>query len=69
MESERGDADFCPGKCGDNGGLETEFLAVKHKSRILRHSSNPVCGFYGCESAATDRSASSWGSDASCGTS
>ena len=22
-----------------------EFLALKHKSRILRHSSNPVCGF------------------------
>ena len=22
-----------------------EFLALKHESRILRHSSNPVCGF------------------------
>ena len=25
--------------------LQTEFLALKHESRILRHSSNPVCGF------------------------
>ena len=32
-------------KCGDEGKLETEFLAVKHESRILRHSSNHVCGF------------------------
>ena len=26
-------------------GSETEFLALKHTSRILRHPSNPVCGF------------------------
>ena len=25
--------------------LATEFLALKHESRILGHSSNPVCGF------------------------
>ena len=24
---------------------EAEFLSLKHESRILRHSSNPVCGF------------------------
>ena len=24
---------------------EAEFLALKHESMILRHSSNPVCGF------------------------
>ena len=31
----------------DAGGemLETEFLALKHESRILGHSFNPVCGF------------------------
>ena len=25
--------------------LSAEFLALKHESRIFRHSSNPVCGF------------------------
>ena len=25
--------------------LHPEFLALKHKSRIFGHSSNPVCGF------------------------
>ena len=25
--------------------LKTEFLSLKHESRILGHSSNPVCGF------------------------
>ena len=29
--------------CISRGG--TEFLAQNHESRILRHSSNPVCGF------------------------
>ena len=25
--------------------MQTDFLALKHESRILGHSSNPVCGF------------------------
>ena len=27
------------------GGMETEFLALKHECRNLGQSSNPVCGF------------------------
>ena len=28
-----------------NAVIAAEFLALKHESRILGHSSNPVCGF------------------------
>ena len=31
--------------------LQPEFLALKHESRILRDSSNPVCGFSMMEQA------------------
>ena len=31
---------------GDTSGRsKSEFLALKHESKILGHSSNPVCGF------------------------
>ena len=32
-------------KTREKGNSTPEFLALKHKSRILGHSSNPVCGF------------------------
>ena len=31
--------------CGRSVISSPEFLALKHKSRLLGHSSNPVCGF------------------------
>ena len=31
--------------CLCNHGVRPKFLALKHESRILGHSSNPVCGF------------------------
>ena len=48
-DDEDGDKDSAKGKTkGEKearSGMGPAFLALKHKSRILRHSSNPVCGF------------------------